>query len=51
MAEGDGGVPNKFLERLMLGEIDHVDDTIMVALMAAGHTPGRGKYGGNVGRD
>jgi hypothetical protein len=36
MAEGDGAIYNKFKERVLLGEIDLVDDTIKVGLIATG---------------
>jgi len=38
MAEGDGAIYNKFKEQVLLGEVDLVDDTLKVALVAA-YTP------------
>lgn len=38
MAEGDGHVFNNFKERLLLGEVDLVDDTLKVALIDSGWT-------------
>jgi hypothetical protein len=36
MAEGDGHVINNFLEQILLGELDLVDDTIKWALIGSG---------------
>lgn len=38
MAEGDGHVFNNFKERVLLGEVDLVDDTLKVALIDSGWT-------------